>query len=496
MTLLARVTLVWAAIATLLGCDSATAPPTAPDAPAIAASHSTPAPVFCGSAVSTEPDPLSVGLHWDGAADPAGGAYTHLVDLAPDRDNERLYAAGRGGTFVFSTADGGLELLGANPMPLIVQHLTLLDDDRYMVSNRYVGPVVFDASDPSSHVGQGTKPLVGVAGGAFASGVIYLVTHDGNLHVLSAEQPLLSTLETMGGLGHPWSLVVAGDYAWVADEYLGVVAVDLTVPLAPAIVGLVDGVDGVQEVEVGPDDVVYAAAGSGGVFGIDVSDPTDPDVLWHVATMGVATSVSYEAGRLWVAEQLTVTVLDVSEPGPPTVLAVETTEQWAMHVEAEADFAWVADWADLDQLLLDPGSLAPEIHVEPATMHITGDEAAIEIAITNQGPAPLSVLGIGWGDAALTAVAPFVLDPSETAILDVPTTEDSRAEGGSLCVLSDDPDEPETSVVVKRLDDYDGKTSLVGLEAPLFVLDDLGGVSHSLADYRGGPVLLVFFSSW
>ena len=70
----------------------------------------------------------------------------------------------------------------------------------------------------------------------------------------------------------------------------------------------------------------------------------------------------------------------------------------------------------------------------------------------------------------------------------------SSAESISVCVATDDPDEPEWMLEVTT--GAVGTNTGMGTEAPDFTLSDLDGVSHTLSDQRGKPVVLVYFATW
>jgi len=134
------------------------------------------------------------------------------------------------------------------------------------VTGRDTGMGVLDRTDPSrpSMVSQ-----------SFSQGLAGMASQDDRLHVASLQGTLLTyditdpldpeLVDEMTGLANAWAVQLVGSRAYVADNTLGLVVVDLSDPDAPLVVTSVETAGGAQDLAVAEDgSAVYVATGAAG----------------------------------------------------------------------------------------------------------------------------------------------------------------------------------------------------------------------------------------
>ncbi len=301
-------------------------------------------------------------------------------------------------------------------------------------------------------------------------------------------------LTEVDGLGNPWDLEIVGDLAYVADNSLGIVVLDLSTPEAPTVLTEVAAQGGVQDLWI-EGDFLYAAVGSIGIETFDLGTPSAPESLGVTDIGRSAVAVSAANDQLWAATQEGVVALDISTPSAPTPLASAKTEEWAMHVVADGDRVWVADWSLVSLLELDPSLKAPVADVTPDFLYLYEGESSTSLTVTNRGGATLTFTGLGVDDERVTAsIDRAELEPGESATIVLDFDDDGETVDATLCFSSNDPSAPVREVEVSS---SSSMTSVaIGQPAYDFVLSDIDGKSHQLSDQLGKPVVLTYFATW
>ncbi len=163
-------------------------------------------------------------------------------------------------------------------------------------------------------------------------------TTAGRLELQPFELAQLAALTTSGNPNH---VVVAGDYAFVADYEAGLKVIDIADPTAPVVVGECSTTWRVYEVAVSGD-YLYAADGVC-LTVVDISDPTSPFV---VATCGESWSAQYVKVVGDYAYVGAVTdgfrVVDISDPTNPIPVGACTSLSYARGLDIAGDYAFAA----------------------------------------------------------------------------------------------------------------------------------------------------------
>jgi hypothetical protein len=326
---------------------------------------------------------------------------------------------------------------------------------------------------------------------------LYVASHDGAVYVVDLsdldrahESPTLA----VEGLGNPWELVLVGDRAYVADNSLGVVTLDLGDPDAPAMVGVTGTAGGPQDI-VASDGYLYVASGSTGVEIFDLSDPDAPQPVSVVDIGGPVISVSVQGGLLATADHAGIGLVDVADPVKPRALAFDATESWAMHVCVLGNRVLLADWNALSVFEHPVGAKAPEARLSRDVLYVSGagDQATFEIS--NQGSEALVVSGLSSDDPRLeVGLDVLEIPPGDHATAVVTLLEAAPDLAATVCVATNDPDQPLTELTIAATSS--ASSVLVGDPAPDFTLADLDGTYHTLSQALGHPVVLCYFATW
>ena len=418
---------------------------------------------------------------------------THIISVEIDPETGLIYAVGTGGLMSFSDASGTLTLLdqvkntGSNEF----QELAFLGESRVIVSDRDYGFQVMDVSDPSDIVKVGEEAFDD-ASGMDVGVYLYITTFAGHLQVRSLETGTM--VSEIAGLESPWAIAVAGDWAYVADNALGLVPLDLSDPAAPVIGTPVATGGAAQDLTV-DDGVAFVALGSAGVEAFDLSTPGVPMSVGTAPSSGSVVSVDASDGWLWATNHDGSLVFDVADPAAMVPFASQLTSEWALDVAANGTRAYVGDWSTLEIQVLDPAVLAPDLHAAKSELYFIDGSGSSTLALSNLGSVELEITGGLVDDDRFTLTAPsLIIESGESMDLTVHFEDDGAALDAVLCLATNDPDTPVLEVPV--LSSSSGSDVAVGETAIDFVLDDVDGISHQLSSHLGSPVVLLFFSTW
>jgi len=153
-------------------------------------------------------------------------------------------------------------------------------------------------------------------------------------------------LRWVGGVdtpGYAHDVVIAGNYAYVADSDLQVI--DISNPESPQIVGGVVTTGGARGVAISGS-YAYVADYSSGLQVIDISDSVDPQLVGGVDTPGDAWGVAISGSYAYVADRGTgLQVVNISNPASPQIEGCVDTPGSAQSVVVSGDYAFVADYS-------------------------------------------------------------------------------------------------------------------------------------------------------
>lgn len=157
----------------------------------------------------------------------------------------------------------------------------------------------------------------------FEDGRIWVAMHEGGIAVFTRDEANGNAIERQGtyttGLTNTWDIQVIGDIAYVGDTPGGLFILDVSDPSTPIELGqlIIDGQ--INDVEV-DGTTAYLSAKSGGVVVVDVSDPTNPTLISTIETGNSVVQARYSDNKLAVANWTETRVYDVTDPANPEMV--------------------------------------------------------------------------------------------------------------------------------------------------------------------------------
>jgi len=448
-------------------------------------------PAGCDPGTSPHQDPVyEVGSYFV-----QGDLFAEGTDI--ELDGDVAWTAGQGGVWSVDISDpenprylGKAEEGGGR-----WYHVLPGPDDALYVTNRERGMTVMNRSNPASPKVVGETASEGPAGMTMRDDRLYVANMLGSLETYDISDPLDPVpLDELGGLANAWAVKISGDHAYVADNTLGLVVVDLGDPDAPALVGSFETAGGAQDLDISADgSAVYVATGGAGVETFSLADPTAPESLGAIDVDNAVISVAVGGDTLWAVNHQDVVAFDIALPTSPVLVNTEQTEQFSMHVAADAERSWVADWGYITSFATVEGTAGPDASFSTGQVFLPGDGGSATLQLHNLGNAELELLGAEPSDERLSVQAEsLTLDPGEAGGVRV-SWDGGEALDATLCLATDDPDEPTVEITISG--DQDGNPAL-GTDAPDFTLRDLEGRNYTLSHAIGRPVFIAFFATW
>ena len=357
------------------------------------------------------------------------------------------------------------------------------------------GLLVVNVEDPKKPVLKTRHDTPGNARTVLISGQhAYLTDGDKGLQVIDISDPLLpKTTATFDTPGYAMNVAVSGDYAYVADYWLGLTIIDLRMPSGSATAGryttasdayavtVADGLafvicrNGMEILSLAsnpiaptfvsryvfpePEDTywikspsitdgkIYISTMSSGVHVLDISDPSDPQLLAILATTE-ANDLEVVGDEIIVGDQYTLRVLDRSQldaiPGNTAPLVAASLQGQTAYINQPFSYQLP------EQLFVDPGdhltwaatagdgsALPSWLHFDAATYTLSGtpsESGSLSVRITATDQAgnqtsdtlPLSVLAghasnIWSHDIIIRNNKAFIPSYSTLNVLDIST---------------------------------------------------------------------------
>ncbi len=367
---------------------------------------------------------------------------------------------------------------------------------------------LYDISDP-----QQPQELVGWSGEDHIEGAVFL----GDRIVAAAHRSGILVFEDQGGDAlalvssfadsdsDAWLPVVFGDYILAAEGTTGLRTYDFSGP-SPTLLATLPLAGSSKDIVVR--DAVAFIAGSSSLAAVDVSDPADPALLGQVSTLGTALAVELgEEDILFAAEWDEIRGYDISDPTNMTRVLSETvpvqvatsfTRVLSIGTDAGSGLVFAGEWQGLHVFEQRPLGQSPEIWATPQNVNFgtveVGDSDDAVIVVHNLGNAPLQISDVVAADpdfqvsttcAQVPAGGSRAIEASYSAQTDAQSAE-------SLVFVTDDPDEANFTVdLIANVPGLD-----VGDPAPEFELFDLEGKKWTNADIAGKVTILAYFATF
>lgn len=226
-------------------------------------------------------------------------------------------------------------------------------DGNYAYVANLAGLRIVDISTPTDPTELGAYDTPGTASDVvIAGGYAYIADEDGGLRIVDISEP--SSPVEVGSYdiqGNVEDVAVAGAYAYVADKDGGLRVVDVSTPAGPTEVGSYDTPGFVNDVAI-VDDLAYVAAGSDGLWVVDVSTIFNPKEVGSHDTPGIASKITVAADDpqdhtyAYVADgEGGVRIVDVSMPTHPREVGFYDTPGSTSDVAVAGGYAYIGDYS-------------------------------------------------------------------------------------------------------------------------------------------------------
>ncbi len=225
--------------------------------------------------------------------------------------------------------------------PEIVRSVAVSGDYAY-VANENAGMRVINISDPGNLFEVG---FINVSYKAYDIAIIgnyaYLADKSYGLRVIDISVPTNPVEVAFFSDDKSIGLAASGDFVYMADGHDGLRIIDVSEPSNPVEVDTVE-IYYVYNVAVSGD-YVYAAASDSLVI-VDISTPTNPNIVKSFVNNGSMVGVTVSSGIAYVVDMyMGLYIVDVSTPTNPMEMSHLDYDGRAYDILVKDDYAYVAD---------------------------------------------------------------------------------------------------------------------------------------------------------
>ncbi|MDI3290830.1 redoxin domain-containing protein [Polyangium sp. 15x6] len=436
-------------------------------------------------------------------------SYTfNVIDAEHANDMEALTGEGLKHTIPGDTRTPGCKHLAWDENLVFTTHLGNIRNPAFLSG--------WDITDPEAPVQLPVlqEPGISYEGVDVANHHIFVGLHENGLGVYDYDAANgFTRVGSLGGFTNAWGIAARGNHVFVADGIGGFATVDATDPAKPVELGRV-AIGGQARGVVVDGNFAYVAAGSAGVAVVDIADLASPKVVGRAEMPGTALRIAFSEGRIFVAAWNDVRVYDVTTPSAPRFVAAvriprpfdyedadrELPTMRTFGVAARGQDVFIGAWENPYSYRLEPDRLAPNIRLPETSARLdfgkvaSGASKTIQIPVTNQGTAPLTLVD-NWISGHAFSVEPKQarIEPGETLSLEVTYVASSAEEEvGYLLIVSDDPAAPVRKAYL--VGNAPGVT--LGSPLPATTATMLDGTTWTSEASAGKVLLLSYFATF
>lgn len=424
------------------------------------------------------------------------------------------------------TRTGGCINLAVDGEYVFTTHRGNIDDPTYLGGWHITG---MGSSLTATQIPPLQEPGTSYEGIDTANGHIYVGLGVGGFAVYNFDPAggIFTRVGALGGLHHVLGLRVAGNTVFAADGLGGVVAIDVSTPSAPALIGTLE-LEGAQARDVrvdvrGDRTTLYVAGSAGGLIVVDATNPANMSVIGRASMPASAQRLDYTSDRVYVAAWNDIRVFDVADPARPQLIGLarmtrqlpgttgenedgrpEVTSR-TLGIAASSidpDIVFAGNWHVPYAFRIHADRKAPNIYL-PEDVNLidfgpitAGASANIRLTIRNEGTAPLTLTNV-WSSSPQFTVEPRQarIEPQSTFDLTLGyTSAAGTKENAIIHFLSDDPAQPLRKAYVVGNQGGLG----VGVPLPETVVDLVTGDqwSSTSPENTGKVQLLAYFATF
>ena len=269
-----------------------------------------------------------------------------------------------------------------------------ISGDYAFMPDAFFGLRVIDVSDPANLTTETFPEISSSKQLAISEDMLYATDYMGNMLAVDISNPLAPELLGSCSVGEDiGDIVVEGDYAYIADNDIGMAIVNVSDPSDPFIAGTFETIEGGQSVEIDGDVAYLGADNSDDLFVIDVSIPAMPYQIGIADAHHPPEDLTIYGNLLFSAsDNEGLYIFNVSTPSNIAELGSYTNVDEVVGVEVSGIYAYLTDEQsglyviDISipssptlEANLDVGDSFTGIAIQGNTAFITGESSALHI---------------------------------------------------------------------------------------------------------------------
>jgi len=261
---------------------------------------------------------------------------------AIDRDDSLICAVDRiRGLQIFQHTDGELKLLSATSVRGDGFDLAL-ESTRAYVADGEKGFAVFDLNDLNAPQIIGYDTAYYVKGLEVSGDFAFLAAGTDGLRIYDVRKA--DSLKEIGMADTAdWQLrkiILAGTKAYALDSLGGVWAIDISDPSKPAILSHLEPPGEAMSLMIAGN-YAYLAAGSAGLQVLDISNPSAMTLAGNFKDSAGVLDVAIDGNTAYLARGRTVIIMNIADPSQPRLESLQATSYWAKNLFVEGNLLLV-----------------------------------------------------------------------------------------------------------------------------------------------------------
>lgn len=174
----------------------------------------------------------------------------------------------------------------------------------------------------------------------------YVANEGLGLSVVDISNPALPSLAaTYLSAGYPENVVPVGNYAYVASGYLGLLVFDISTPSAPSLIGNYNTPGYVRNLAVNGNYAYLCDGSTGDLIIVNISTPSSPVLAGTYNGSGDARDVKIVGNYAYLADG-DLTIIDISTPATPSLAGSYVSAGSSQGVAISGNYAYIADFSN------------------------------------------------------------------------------------------------------------------------------------------------------